>query len=76
MLNKKGESVLSIIIEKLYNPDKNISNHADDYIRIFNFLLQMNCNLNIPIDKDGNTANDVFYITSRFSYPLLCLVKL
>jgi len=59
IINKNNESVLSILINKLY---VDVSNKLAEYIRIVVVLVFSNCNFNIPVDEEGNTALMVFMI--------------
>jgi len=65
-INKKGESILSIVLNKLYNPNEDITVMASNYIRIITTLVQLNCNFNIPVDKDGNTPIMIFMLVNDF----------
>jgi len=58
--NKDNEGVLSILVSKLYElyttEDRGINNRKIlPYIKILMVLMDMGCDLNVPIDEDGNT---------------------
>jgi len=55
--NEKDETLLSILIRSIYRPE--VKEENSDYIipciKILMILIQMDCNFNISIDKEGNT---------------------
>ncbi|KAL6600093.1 ankyrin [Neocallimastix sp. 'constans'] len=53
-INSKGESVMSILYQKLYTT-KDIETYKM-YVRTLNVLMKYQCNFNCPVDQDGNTA--------------------
>jgi len=71
-VNEKNESVLSIIIQKLYEPNQSKSYDTtqteliSNYLKILMALVNFNCDFNIPVDEDGNTALMVFMIVNDF----------
>ena len=73
--NSKNESVLSIVIQKLYRsgvlPSREI---LTEYIKILFGLIIFNCDFNLPVDKDENTAIMVFMPTRDF-YTLYCVLE-
>jgi len=65
--NKNNESVLSIIIDKINS--KKIS--VNDAKYIINILNQFNCNFNIIVDEDENTAFMALLLLNSFFFYLL-----
>ncbi|ORX42343.1 ankyrin [Piromyces finnis] len=60
-VNSKQESVLSLVINKMYNPrERGPSEWYSDYLHIIISLVHFNCNFNVPVDEHGNTAIMVF----------------
>lgn len=54
--NLKGESALSILINKYYSYDKEQDQVSfKKYVRIMNAFVKYNVNFNIPVDADRNT---------------------
>jgi len=55
-VNKKGESALSILINKYYSYDKEQDQVSyKKYVRVMNGFVKYNVNFNVPVDNDGNT---------------------
>ncbi|OUM66226.1 hypothetical protein PIROE2DRAFT_50867 [Piromyces sp. E2] len=55
-VNKKGESALSILINKYYSYDKEQDQVSyKKYVRVMNGFVNYKVNFNIPVDDDGNT---------------------
>ncbi|KAL6621070.1 ankyrin [Neocallimastix sp. 'constans'] len=66
-VNSKNESVLSLVINKMYNPTEKCSTELySEYLRIIVSLVHFNCNFNLPVDEDGNTAIMVFMLIPDF----------
>lgn len=63
--NKNNESVLSIIIDKINS--KKIS--VNDAKYIINILNQFNCNFNVIVDEDENTAFMALLLLNSFFLP-------
>jgi len=62
-VNSKNESVLSLVINKMYNPIEKCSNELySEYLHIIVSLVHFNCNFNLPVDEDGNTAIMIFML--------------
>jgi len=55
--NRNNECVLSILINKMYLTSNDL---FSEYIRIIVALVFSDCNFNIPIDEEGNTAFMIF----------------
>jgi len=53
-INCKGESVMSILYQKIYST-KDIETYTM-YVRTLNTLMKYQCSFNCPVDEDGNTA--------------------
>jgi len=54
--NEKGETLLSILVNCIYNPkNENDEKYIIPYIKLITILVQMDCNFNISIDEEGNT---------------------
>jgi len=65
-INIRMESVLSLFIRNLYRPSENKMNDNLFEWYILCTLVEMNCNFNLPIDDDENTAVMVFIIAKDF----------
>ena len=66
-INTRLESVLSIIIKNLYGEASKDTNIPPiSYLRILAVLAELNCNFNIPIDDDENTAIMIFIIVNDY----------
>ncbi|OUM63991.1 hypothetical protein PIROE2DRAFT_60957 [Piromyces sp. E2] len=69
-INKKNESILSIVIKNIYTIKSVNEPHTFcKYSGIIVMLNNLGCNLNLPIDDDENTALMVFMI--KPDYPAL-----
>ncbi|ORX63745.1 ankyrin [Anaeromyces robustus] len=75
-INVNLESVLSLLIKKMYGLDENPYNINDDdsikkmyynYFRTLTTLIDLNCDFNIPVDDEENTAIMVFIIVKDFT---------
>jgi len=65
-INMKLESALSLLLKNMYElGDK--TNLYSNYIRTLMALIDLKCNLNIPVDDDENTAIMVFIIVKDFN---------
>jgi len=66
--NKKNESVMSILIHKLYEPmEQRQYGMFNNYLNILTTLVQFNCSFDIPIDEDGNTAIMAFILVNDYN---------
>jgi len=73
-ININLESALSLLIKKLYCKDQNEYRENDDitqkmyenYFRTLITLVDLNCDFNIPIDEEENTAIMVFIFVKDF----------
>jgi len=70
--NKKNESVLSILIPKLYQSletrkSDSIFITTKSYFSTLSALISLKCNFNIPIDSSENTALMAFIIVGDYS---------
>jgi len=77
-VNEHGESVLSLLIKKMYGID---AHHKFDeqYIQLITFLIKVDANFNTVVDEDGNTAlmafllagdYETFYYVIKYSHNL------
>jgi len=67
-INKKNESVMSILVNKLYEPKETRKfGYFRSYITILTSLVHFNCNFDAPVDEDGNTAIMAFVIVNDFN---------
>jgi len=74
-VNNKKESVLSLVINKMYSPkEKCPLEQYSEYLRIIISLVHFNCNFNVPVDEDGNTAIMVFMLIPDY-YTLQYVLK-
>jgi len=74
-VNGKKESVLSLVINKMYNPKEKCPLEIySEYLRIIISLVHFNCNFNVPVDEDGNTAIMVFMLIPDY-YTLQYVLK-
>lgn len=56
-VNEKNESVMSILINKLYEPvEQRQYGLFNNYINILVSLVRFNCSFDLPVDEDKNTA--------------------
>jgi len=63
--NKKNESVMSILIHKLYEPkEQRQYGLISKYISILTIMVHFNCSFNVTIDEDENTAIMAFIIVN------------
>jgi len=66
-INSKLESVLSIVIKNLYGEGSKDSKVLPiSYLQILAALAESNCDFNIPIDDDENTAIMIFIIVNDY----------
>jgi len=66
-VNDKNESVLSLVLKKMYNHVEKCSPELySEYLRIIVTLVHFNCNFNLPVDEDGNTAIMVFMLAQDY----------
>lgn len=66
-INRKLESVLSIVIKNLYGEgSKDAKVLPISYLRVLATLAESNCDFNIPIDDDENTAIMTFIIVNDY----------
>ncbi|ORX60798.1 ankyrin [Piromyces finnis] len=64
-VNKRNESVLSIIIQKMYSSnEEKVCGEFVQYLHILTMLIHFNCSFNLPVDDDENTAIMVFMIVN------------
>jgi len=64
-IDMNGESVLSIIIKKLYTPQKYRKGESyESYVRVMSALVNCQSDFNIPIDKDDNTPFMIILIVN------------
>jgi len=61
--NEDNESVLSILIQKLYVEYSDLFPH---YLRMIAMLVKSNCNFNLPVDNIGNSALMAFMIIGDY----------
>jgi len=63
-VNDRGESVLSLLLKQMYIPKFIREEMFDKYISTLVSLLFTNCDFNMPVDEDGNTASMVFLLVN------------
>jgi len=63
-INNNGESVLSLLLKFMYKPENSNKKKLTKYIHLLISLLITDCDFNIPIDEDGNTAVMVFLLVN------------
>jgi len=74
-VNSKRESVLSLVINKMYDPKEKCPTELySEYLRIIISLIHFNCDFNVPVDEDGNTAIMVFMLIPDY-YTLQYVLK-
>jgi len=72
---KTGESVLSIVFNNIYGPQKDEfyeKMHLQANLRTLIFLTYTDCNFNIPLDEDGNTLIMILMLVN--DYNTLCFL--
>ena len=74
-VNSKKESVLSLVINKMYSPTEKCPTELySEYLHIIISLIHFNCDFNVPVDEDGNTAIMVFMLIPDY-YTLQYVLK-
>jgi len=63
-VNDRGESVLSLLLKQMYIPKFTREEMFDKYISTLVSLLFTNCDFNMPVDDDENTALMVFLLVN------------
>ncbi|ORX53311.1 ankyrin [Piromyces finnis] len=63
-INPYHESVLSLLLKNLYTEGK--EEYCENYYRTIIELVKLDCDFNIPIDDDGNTAIMIFIIVKDY----------
>jgi len=75
--NHKNESVISILIKKLYstNGNKRLSSELlTEYCKILLGLVIFNCDFDLPVDEDENTALMAILLARDF-YTIYCVLQ-
>ncbi|OUM67670.1 hypothetical protein PIROE2DRAFT_4840 [Piromyces sp. E2] len=64
-INEKGESVLSLLIKRMYGSN-NHPKYNTEYVEVIINLIQADIDFNTVVDEDGNTAVMAFLIAGDF----------
>ncbi|KAG4093659.1 ankyrin [Neocallimastix lanati (nom. inval.)] len=68
-VNNNGESILSILIKRMYRKDNHVINKYSysQMAKIIVCLIKAEANFNVVVDKDGNTALMAFLIANDYA---------
>jgi len=66
-MNLGGETVLSLLLNQMYGPEGDKDDMFNKYTRTLRALVSTNCNFNVPIDDDENTALMVMLLVNDFN---------